>query len=149
IEVRPEIRVLHHHGASISGSTETSGRQSQALLWSDLLLWARKERGERWARRAAAALRLGARLRLLLRAVAQPFLPPPPRAAPRGPRPRRRPGGERRPPPRPRQPRVTKPRKRCRACFAPVAPWSVEDGARAPEAEGRALGLRPQSDPAR
>lgn len=81
VELRPEVRVLHHHGASVSSSAETFRRQNHALLWGDLLRWAKKDRGEAWGRRAAAALRGGARLRLLGRALAQPFLAAPRRAA--------------------------------------------------------------------
>jgi GT2 family glycosyltransferase len=81
IELRPEVRVLHHHGASVSRSAGSFRRQNHALLWGDLLRWARKDRGEAWGRRAAAALRWGARLRLMGRALAQPFLSSPRRAA--------------------------------------------------------------------
>lgn len=75
VEVRPELRVLHHHGASIGRTEGAFRRQNHALLWRDLLTWARKDRGLPWARRAAAALRWGARLRLLGRALSAPFLP--------------------------------------------------------------------------
>ncbi len=72
----PNFRVLHHHGATIGRSAGAAGgRQHIELLWSDLLLWAVKWRGPAWARRAAAALGAGARLRLLARALALPFLP--------------------------------------------------------------------------
>jgi len=64
IEVRPELRVLHHHGATIGRSAGAARHQHRELLWSDLLRWARKHRGEAWAARAAAALRFGAALRL-------------------------------------------------------------------------------------
>jgi hypothetical protein len=70
------FRVLHHHGATIGRDAGAAGRQHPELLWRDLLRWARKRRGEAWARRAARALAAGARARLLARAVAVPFLPP-------------------------------------------------------------------------
>ena len=43
--------------------------------------WARKHRGAAWGNRAAAVLRLGARLRLAARALLRPFLSPLRRAA--------------------------------------------------------------------
>jgi GT2 family glycosyltransferase len=69
IEVRPELRVLHHHGATIGRSPGATRHRHPELLWSDLLRWARKHRGEAWARRAATALRLGGALRAALKAL--------------------------------------------------------------------------------
>lgn len=69
IELVPGLRVLHHHGATIGS------RSHLELLWTDLLRWARKYRGPGFARRAALALRSGAALRRLGRAVAAPFVP--------------------------------------------------------------------------
>jgi N-acetylglucosaminyl-diphospho-decaprenol L-rhamnosyltransferase len=63
IEIRPEFRVLHHHGATIGRAAGARGRQHPELLWSDLLRWARKHHGPAWAARAEAALRTGAFLR--------------------------------------------------------------------------------------
>jgi N-acetylglucosaminyl-diphospho-decaprenol L-rhamnosyltransferase len=63
IEVRPEVRVLHHHGATIGRAPGASGHQHPALLWSDLLRWARKHHGPAWAARAEGALRAGVWLR--------------------------------------------------------------------------------------
>jgi N-acetylglucosaminyl-diphospho-decaprenol L-rhamnosyltransferase len=65
-EIRPEFRVLHHHGATIGRDPGASGRQQPELLRSDLLRWASKHRGERWAARAAMALRLGERVLAIL-----------------------------------------------------------------------------------
>jgi N-acetylglucosaminyl-diphospho-decaprenol L-rhamnosyltransferase len=73
-EVRPELRVLHHHGATIGQAPGAAGKQHPELLWGDLLRWARKHRGERWARRAETALRTGGALRLVSRRLARPFL---------------------------------------------------------------------------
>ena len=39
------FRVLHHHGATIGRDPGARGRQHPELLWSDLLRWARKHRG--------------------------------------------------------------------------------------------------------
>jgi N-acetylglucosaminyl-diphospho-decaprenol L-rhamnosyltransferase len=74
VEVRPELRVLHHHGATIGRAAGARGHQHPELLWSDLLRWARKHHGERWAGRAERALRTGVRLRRAGHAVAAPFV---------------------------------------------------------------------------
>lgn len=73
VEVRPDFRVLHHHGATIGRDPGAHRRQHPELLWSDLLRWARKHRGAAWAARAEAALRAGARLRRLGHGIAGPF----------------------------------------------------------------------------
>ena len=75
IEVAPEFRVLHHHGATIGAQASALGRQNLELLWTDLLRWARKHKGERWAANARTALRWGALLRLAGRWLARPLLP--------------------------------------------------------------------------
>ena len=80
-EVRPELRVLHHHGATIERAPGAARHQNPELLWSDLLRWARKHHGERWAGRAETALRAGGALRLVSRRLAGPFLPAGKRAA--------------------------------------------------------------------
>jgi GT2 family glycosyltransferase len=80
VEVRPDFRVLHHHGATIGRDPGARGHQQPELLWSDLLRWARKHRGEAWGARAAATLRAGARLRLAARRLARPFVSPARRA---------------------------------------------------------------------
>jgi len=69
VELVPGLRVLHHHGATIGS------RSHLELQWTDLLRWARKHRGAGFARRAASALRGGAALRRLGRALASPFVP--------------------------------------------------------------------------
>jgi len=79
VSLLPGFRVLHHHGASIGarGGQKTGaggGRQHPELLWTDLLRWARKHRGEGWARRAALVLAAGGAARLLGRALSSPFL---------------------------------------------------------------------------
>jgi hypothetical protein len=76
VAVRPELRVLHHHGATIGRAAGARGHQHPGLLWSDLLRWARKHHGERWARRAEGALRAGVRLRRAGHRVAAPFVTP-------------------------------------------------------------------------
>jgi GT2 family glycosyltransferase len=74
VEVAPEFRVLHHHGATIGAQASALGRQNLELLWTDLLRWARKHKGERWAANAGRALRWGVLLRLAGRRLARPFL---------------------------------------------------------------------------
>jgi GT2 family glycosyltransferase len=73
VQVLADFGVLHHHGASIGRAAGTLGRQQTELLWTDLLRWAEKHRGPGWAARAAAALRLGGRLRLAARRLSTPF----------------------------------------------------------------------------
>lgn len=63
IALLPEVRVLHHHGATIGRREGALAGQHLALLWGDLLRWARKHRGERWARQAGRALSAGVALR--------------------------------------------------------------------------------------
>ncbi|HEX3127226.1 MAG TPA: glycosyltransferase family 2 protein [Thermoanaerobaculia bacterium] len=74
VELLPEFRVMHHHGATISRDPHSWGKQNSELLWVDLLRWARRSRGGTWGRRAALAMRAGAALRLLGRGVAGPFV---------------------------------------------------------------------------
>jgi GT2 family glycosyltransferase len=71
-----DARVVHVGGATIGrlpGSTRD--RSHPGLLWSDLLVWAEKSRGRRWALAAARCLLAGGRLRLLARAAVLPLLP--------------------------------------------------------------------------
>ena len=75
VELLPEVRVMHHHGATIGRDPSSWGKQNAELLWADLLRWARKSRGGSWGRRAALAMRAGAALRLLGRGVAGLFVP--------------------------------------------------------------------------
>jgi N-acetylglucosaminyl-diphospho-decaprenol L-rhamnosyltransferase len=74
IEVRPELPVLHHHGATIGRAAGARGHQHPELLWSDLLRWARKHHGERWAKRAERTLRAGVHLRRAGHRLAAPFV---------------------------------------------------------------------------
>jgi len=67
--------VVHHHGATIGrDSVAFAGQQRPDLLWSDLLLWAAKHRGDRWRRHARRMLATGTRLRLFIRRLARPFV---------------------------------------------------------------------------
>ena len=69
VEVVPSFRVLHHHGATIRRGKLSVAHQNPVFLWTDLVRWARQHRGEEWAQKAAATLRLGGRLRLLGRTL--------------------------------------------------------------------------------
>jgi GT2 family glycosyltransferase len=69
VRVLSEVRVMHHHGATIGG------RQHPELLWTDLLHWARRYRGGGGGRGAGLAVRSGAALRLLGRSLLVPFVP--------------------------------------------------------------------------
>lgn len=72
VRVLPELRVVHRHGATISSREgEVVGSADLGLLWGDLVRWAGKRHGERFARRARAALRAGSGLRLLLLRMAR------------------------------------------------------------------------------
>lgn len=76
VALLPEFRVLHHHGATIRETAKSGGsRQDPKLLWTDLLYWARKHRGRRWARSAALTLAAGGCLRLLARSLLAPLQP--------------------------------------------------------------------------
>lgn len=74
VQIRPDVPVLHHHGATIGRDPGARRRQQPTLLWSDLLRWARKHRGTAWAARAERALRTGVRLRRLGHGLAGPFV---------------------------------------------------------------------------
>lgn len=76
VELLPDFRVMHHHGATIGRNPSSWGKQNTELLWSDLLRWAGRSRGGSWGRKAALAMRAGAALRLLGRGLAGPFVPP-------------------------------------------------------------------------
>ncbi len=76
IEILPEFRVRHHHGATIGRDAGTSSDQKHPeLLWTDLLLCAQKHRGEAGGRSARRALRAGAALRAIGRTLSRPFVP--------------------------------------------------------------------------
>lgn len=76
VAVLPEIKVLHHAGATISrspGSTAAT-RYNPELLWKDLVHFTEKRYGPRRAANVARAMRIGAWLRVLSRRVWANFL---------------------------------------------------------------------------
>ena len=66
--------VIHHHGATISTGAGSAGPYHPELMWTDLVRFTGKRGGPAAARRAATALRAGARLRLLGRAIVAPLI---------------------------------------------------------------------------
>lgn len=57
--------VVHHHGATVAAERGTAHRFQPARMWADLVRLAAKRHGPESAKKAAAALRAGARCRLL------------------------------------------------------------------------------------
>jgi hypothetical protein len=76
VAIAPGFRVMHLGGATIGQRPGASGGAHPGLLWADLLTWADKARGPRWARTARACMLLGCRLRLAGRSLARPLVPP-------------------------------------------------------------------------
>lgn len=71
-----EAQVIHVGGATIGRRAGAARRTAHpGLLWTDLLLWAEKRNGRRWALAAARLLALGGRLRLITRAAIGLSLP--------------------------------------------------------------------------
>jgi GT2 family glycosyltransferase len=77
VRVVPGFGVRHHHGATIGRRSGAVAHAQPELLWTDLLRWAGKARGEACQRRAARALSAGGALRLAGRRLALPFVPAP------------------------------------------------------------------------
>jgi GT2 family glycosyltransferase len=75
VAVAVGFAVLHHHGATIAARPGASGSFHPGHLWADLVRFAEKFDGPEAARSAAAALTAGAKVRLLGRALASPFVP--------------------------------------------------------------------------
>lgn len=75
VAVLEDVRVVHHHGATIRRQA-TGGQldENPELLWTDLLRWWEKERGPGAKRLAASALLAGGLGRLAARAVAGALL---------------------------------------------------------------------------
>ncbi len=68
-------RVVHVGGATIGTLPGSARRSHPGLLWTDLLLWAEKSRGRRWALAASRCLTAGGHARLIARATARPLVP--------------------------------------------------------------------------
>lgn len=63
----PRFRVVHHHGASIGKVKGGTGVGHPGVLWVDLLHWAYRSKGPKWAGRAYRVMLWGVRLRLTAR----------------------------------------------------------------------------------
>jgi GT2 family glycosyltransferase len=69
-----EAHVVHLGGATIGRRPGSARRRSHpALLWTDLLLWAEKRHGRRWALAAARRLAVGGRLLAAASLSSRPF----------------------------------------------------------------------------
>ena len=76
IAVLPELRVVHHHGASIAGGgAGFADRERPELLWPDLLRWAERHRGAAWCARARRGMLAAAAVRRAARAAAGRAVP--------------------------------------------------------------------------
>lgn len=75
IAILPDLEVLHHHGGTISDLSGAVGSSHPEFLWTDLLRFADKRRGEVGARSSSRALQMGGRLRLFGRRLASPLVP--------------------------------------------------------------------------
>lgn len=67
VAVLRDFGVVHHHGATIGSRRGSAERHHPELLWQDLLRWARKRRGARWAQLARLGLWAGGWLRIARR----------------------------------------------------------------------------------
>ena len=66
-------RVVHVGGATIGRRPGSMSGVQPALLWTDLLLWARLHHGAAWAARTARLMSMAVTARLLGRALVRPF----------------------------------------------------------------------------
>lgn len=74
VALASEFHVMHLGGATIGQRSGAAQSAHPALLWADLLTWAKKRHGGRWARSARRWMRLGAGLRVMGRALVRPTL---------------------------------------------------------------------------
>jgi GT2 family glycosyltransferase len=74
VRLLSDWRVVHLGGATIGRRPGSMAGVQPALLWQDLLLWARNRHGPRWAGRTARLMRAAVAVRLCVRALARPFV---------------------------------------------------------------------------
>ncbi len=74
VDVVPSFEVTHHHGATIAASSGSAAPYHPEFMWADLVRFAGWRGGPEGARKAASALRSGARLRLSGRRLYGAFL---------------------------------------------------------------------------
>jgi GT2 family glycosyltransferase len=65
VAVVKDFEVTHHHGATISDAGGSAAPYHPELMWTDLVRFARRRGGDEAARKTKAALRAGAKARLL------------------------------------------------------------------------------------
>ena len=75
VRLLADWRVVHVGGATIGRRPGSVSGVQLALLWSDLLLWARGHHGEAWAARTARLMSAAVTARLLARALVRPLVP--------------------------------------------------------------------------
>jgi GT2 family glycosyltransferase len=73
VRLLADWRVLHVGGATIGRRPGSVAGVQLALLWSDLLLWARRRNGGAWAARTARLMWAAVTVRLLARGLGRPF----------------------------------------------------------------------------
>jgi GT2 family glycosyltransferase len=69
VRVLGEVRVVHHHGATIGSDPEAADRAHLAMRWRDLVRWMRLHRGPARAVWAVRAVHLGVWMRVVARRV--------------------------------------------------------------------------------
>lgn len=74
VRVVPAFGVMHHHGATVERIAGATAHQDPAVMWHDLLYWARKHGGDVFARRARRAIVCGGWLRVLGRRAIAPAI---------------------------------------------------------------------------
>lgn len=74
VEILPEFKIFHLHGATISEESGSIGGQHPELMWTDLSRFANKYWGPSRARSSIRALRMGAALRVFGRSIASPLV---------------------------------------------------------------------------
>ena len=74
VRLLADWRVVHVGGATIGRRPGSMSGVQPALLWSDLLLWARRDHGDAWAERTARLMSAAVTARLLARALVRPLV---------------------------------------------------------------------------
>ncbi len=74
VEILPNFKIFHLHGATITEESGSVGSQHPELMWTDLLRFANKYWRPGRARNSIRALRMGAALRIFGRSIASPLI---------------------------------------------------------------------------
>jgi GT2 family glycosyltransferase len=75
VRVLGDVRVVHHHGATIASEPDAAGQAHLAMRWRDLVRFLRIHRGAARAAWAVRAVRLGVGTRILARRLRGLLLP--------------------------------------------------------------------------